>query len=162
MMFDLSGLLPPVAAIYLMLFAFLPFSAFAAAAEGSAASKSAMLQASAAASLEWLNLVDAGKYAESWDAASPLMKLAMPKNSWEKVMQQTRKPLGAVKKREVLDQRTAQNPHGMPAGDYIVMFYKTAFSQKPEAFELVTLYLQNGKWHVVTYQVEQGSLTGKK
>jgi hypothetical protein len=144
----------------LSLLALLPFSAFAATGETKGESTS--LQQSADASKQWLELVDKGRYGESWDKASFLMKSTIQKASWEKLMEQTRKPLGSVKSRQVLDQRTAKNPPGMPKGDYIVMFYKTAFSRKDTAYELLTLYYQEGKWNVVTYQIDQGDLKTTK
>jgi len=110
------------------------------------------LHASAAASLAWLGLVDRGDYGKSWDVASALMKLTVPKDEWMTIMTKVRKPLGSARSREVLDQRTAKDPAGLPKGDYMVMFYKTQFSTKT-ANELVTLYLEDGTWTVLTYQV---------
>lgn len=129
----------------------LPFSLFADAAKGSGNSA---LEASAKASLDWLSLVDRNKYAESWDQSSALTKLTVNKDEWITILEKTRKPLGSVSSRQVADQRTAKDPSGLPKGDYIVMFYKTAFSHKPAAFELVTLYLEDGQWRVLTYQVD--------
>ena len=112
-----------------------------------------MLQASAAASKAWLSLLDRGQYEQSWDQASSIMKMTISKDEWNTIMNKVRKPLGTVVSREVLDQRTATNPQGLPQGSYIVMFYKTAFSARPSAHELVTLYLEDGEWKVLTYQV---------
>lgn len=112
------------------------------------------LQASALASLNWLNLIDKGRYGDSWEQASALMKLTIHKDEWEKLMEKTRKSLGSVISRQVLDQRTAKNPHGLPQGAYMVMFYKTEFSHKSSAYELVTLFLEDGEWRVITYQVD--------
>lgn len=111
-----------------------------------------VLQASAIASQAWLSLVDKNKYAESWDKASTLTKLTVAKDEWMQILEKTRKPLGAVTSRQVVDQRTATDPSGMPKGKYIVMFYKTVFSHKT-AYELVTLNQEDGQWSVLTYQV---------
>lgn len=111
------------------------------------------LQASAEAAKSWLAIVDKGDYGQSWNQASALMKLTIQKDEWVTVMNTMRKPLGKVTSREVVDQRTAKNPHGLPAGDYMVLFYKTAFSQRTNASELVTLHLEDGAWQVMTYQV---------
>ena len=147
----------PHVILSMVLLALFPLSAFAAPAESKEFSKS-VLQESAAASKQWLELIDKGHYSESWENASLLMKKTIQKDGWEKLMTQTRKPLGNVISREVMDQRTAKNPPGMPAGDYIVMFYKTSFANRSTAYELTTLFLQNGKWSVVTYQIDQKNL----
>lgn len=111
-----------------------------------------VLQTSAAASQAWLSIVDKNKYPESWDKSSALTKLTVPKDEWVQILEKTRKPLGSVTSRQVVDQRTAIDPSGMPKGKYIVMFYKTVFSRKT-AYELVTLNEEDGQWSVLTYQV---------
>lgn len=112
------------------------------------------LKASAAASLSWLQLLDRGDYGKSWDDAAALMKLTVPKNDWIQILNKMRKPFGSVKSRQVADQRTAKDPQGLPKGDYMVLFYNTEFSSKSGAHELVTLYFDDGKWNVLTYQVD--------
>jgi hypothetical protein len=113
----------------------------------------AQLEASAIATQAWLDKIDKGQYGESWDNGADLLKLTMTKDDWQKLLEKTRKPLGAVKSRQVSDQRVAKNPKGLPAGDYIVMVYKTTFAKKANATELVTLFLQEGEWRVLTYQI---------
>lgn len=113
----------------------------------------AVLQASADASKAWLAIVDGNRYAESWEKLSTLAKLTVKKDEWIQILEKTRRPLGSVTSREVEDQRTAIDPSGMPRGDYIVMFYQTKFSHQT-AYELVTLYLEDGKWAVLTYQID--------
>ena len=117
------------------------------------ASSNNALATAAIASQAWLDLVDNGRYDQSWDKASKLMKIAMPKEEWVEFLNLTRKPLGKHISRQVLDQRTAKNPHGLPQGDYMVMYYKTSFPNKPDVHELVTLFLEEGEWRVLTYQV---------
>lgn len=112
------------------------------------------LQAAAIASQTWLELVDKDHYDRSWDEISSVTKAKIPKAEWTKILNKTRKPLGLVKSRDMVDQRTAVNPKNLPAGDYMVMVYKTTFKNKPAAYELVTLYLQGGQWRVLTYQVD--------
>jgi len=112
------------------------------------------LKEAAAASKSWLDLVDNNNYGKSWEEASALMKLTIHEDEWIALLNKTRKPLGRVISRQVLDQRTAKNPHGLPQGSYMVMFYKTEFTNKPSAYELVTLFLEDGEWRVITYQVD--------
>lgn len=138
-----------IATLAISIFALIPTLTFADAAKD----LNSAVEAATIATQDWLNLIDKQKYAESWEKASALMKLAISQDEWIKVMNQSRKNLGSVKTREILDKRTAKNPQGLPQGDYMVMFYKTAFSHKDMAYELVTLFLEEGQWRVVTYQV---------
>lgn len=115
----------------------------------------AELSASQIAAKAFLGLLDAGKYGESWDSGSQLMKHTIKRKEWDKAMTKLRKPKGSVSSRTVLDQRTAKDPANLPKGDYMVLFYKTDFSSKPNAYELITLYHEgDGQWRVVTYQVD--------
>lgn len=115
----------------------------------------AELEASANAAKAWLASVDSNRYADSYDKMSSLSKFTVKKDEWIQIMEKTRRPFGSVTSREVQDQRTAIDPSGMPRGDYIVMFYKTKFSHQT-GYELVTLYREDGKWTVLTYQVDGG------
>jgi len=109
---------------------------------------------SQAATNSWLALVDQGKYGESWDAASKTMQWTIKRDEWIKNLDGVRKPLGAVKSREILDVRTATNPQGLPQGEYMIFVYNTSFANKDKAYELVTLIQENdGSWRVLTYQV---------
>lgn len=110
---------------------------------------------SAQASLEWLKIVDDGDYAKSWDSASKLFQMTIGKDEWMELEQATRKPLGKVINREVVDERVAKNPKGLPVGNYMVLFYNTSFTNRKDAHELVTLMQESdGKWRVLTYHVD--------
>lgn len=112
------------------------------------------LTASALAAQNWLKLVDDGQYDESWSQGSSIFQLTIQQDEWKQILDAMRKPLGSVISRKVVDQRTATNPKGLPAGDYMVMVYDTSFSGKSSAHELVTLVKgDDGQWRVLTYQV---------
>jgi hypothetical protein len=102
----------------------------------------------------WLAVADQGNYGESWDQASSLLKKTMPKNEWITVMNTLRKPLGSVKSRKIIDIGTSENPKNLPPGEYMVYYYNTAFANKDNGQELITLELGNDNvWRVMTYQV---------
>lgn len=102
----------------------------------------------------WLDMLDKGRYEDSWDKGSLMFRNTISKKEWKKAMDDMRKPLGSVLSRSVLDIRTSKDPKGLPAGDYMVFFYKTAFANKKEAHELVTLVQESDRqWRVLTYEV---------
>lgn len=113
------------------------------------------LEASAAAADKWLKQVDNGNYHESWEAAALTFKLKIPEESWTTILNTTRKPLGSVTSRKILEQKTAIDPQGLPKGKYMVIFYGTSFATRPNGNELVTLMqLDDGTWKVLTYLVK--------
>lgn len=103
----------------------------------------------------WLESVDKGDYAGSWDRGSNVLKLTLPKNEWLNFMQKTRQPLGNVINRSLTEQRVAENPPGIAAGLYLVLVYKTEFSNKPNGQELLILVLgSDGEWKTMSYFVK--------
>ncbi len=148
-----------------LIFSLFPMITFANAPTDSSASKdspapkeeskeeAAAIRAAESVTKAWLALIDKKQYKEAWDQSSNLMKNTLDLDTWNQVMLHVREPFGTVTSREVADERTAKDPKGLPAGDYMVMFYKTVFSNRPNAYELVTLFYDDGVWRVVTYQV---------
>lgn len=113
------------------------------------------LKDSAAVSLAWLESIDNGQYDQSWDAGSPLFKQTISKSEWVMFLQSIRKPMGTLISRKVVDERTAKNPPGLPNGDYMVMVYKTSFTNNKDSDEVVTLMKgSDGQWRILTYQVK--------
>ncbi len=112
------------------------------------------MEAGVDAGVKWVKLVDDVQYEASWENGSTLMKLKMPKENWVAGLQQLRRPLGTMTERKLADVRSAKDPKGLPAGDYMVLVYQTDFSDGKGRGELLTLVHENGKdWKVFTYQV---------
>jgi Protein of unknown function (DUF4019) len=111
--------------------------------------------ACAEASQSWLAYIDKNQYRESWDNSCEIFRLTFPKQDWALLMEKSRKPLGRVIARHLIDHsNSAIDPKGLPAGEYMVMIYSTTFSNKPFAIEVVTLRLGQGQWQVLTYLVK--------
>lgn len=123
--------------------------------ENATVEKTDFYEASVKAADSWLKLVDAEKYEESWNAASPTFKLTIPQKNWVTILESIRKPFGKMNSRKILEQRKALDPKGLPKGNYMVLFYTSSFSKKDKANELVTLSEgSDGVWKVLTYQIQ--------
>ncbi len=113
------------------------------------------LARSSDAATQWLKYLDSRNYDGSWKAGSLTFKLTIPQKHWVTLLDSIRKPLGDVISRKLLEQRVSKNPKGLPKGDYMVLFYETAFSKKSQAHELITMVQESdGNWRVLTYQVQ--------
>jgi hypothetical protein len=100
----------------------------------------------------WLGLVDAGRYAESWDAAASYFKNAVTRDKWVKMLDGARKPLGKLISRTVAAKQYATSLPGAPDGQYVVIQFKTEFENKAQATETVTPMLdKDGAWRVSGY-----------
>lgn len=113
------------------------------------------LEASAEAADGWLQLLDRENYDQSWEKSSATLQLLVPKKDWRKLMEGIRKPLGEKKTRQMIEQRPAKDPAGLPKGDYMVLLYNSSFTAKPTAHELLTMVKESdGRWKTLTYQVK--------
>ena len=96
---------------------------------------------------EWLAVIDAGRYDESWSKASKLFKGAAPVDQWVQALNGVRKPLGALLVRKVSNLVTKTSLPGAPDGHYIILTYKTNFAEKKNAVETVTFMQESdGIW----------------
>ena len=108
-----------------------------------------------ASAQSWLEIVDAEKYAESWEEAAELFKSAISEVNWEESIKVVRGPLGKVISRKLDSQEYMTSLPGAPDGEYVVIQYKTKFENKKSAVETITPMLDNdGKWKVSGYYIK--------
>jgi hypothetical protein len=102
----------------------------------------------------WLQLVDGGKYGDSWDQAAAVMKSAVTKDGWQAGMAKTRGPLGKLQSRKVKSAvLTPQSPNA--PGEYVIVQYESSFENGPAAIETVTpMHEPDGKWRVAGYIIK--------
>lgn len=128
----------------------------------SAITVSALLAVSAQAATEeptssawqWLEMLDHGRYAESWAEGSVLFRSRITERSWESKVQIFHDAVGAIVWRDVLGVSSEADPPGLPRGQYAVVHYKSKFANKKDCQESVTLMLENGLWRVATYDIK--------
>lgn len=103
--------------------------------------------------IDWLNMVDDGKYSESWDVAGPFFKAQVTKEQWLQGLQKARAPLGKVVTRDIESSDIHSVLPGAPEGEYIVVVLKASFEKMPSATETVTLKKDDDHWQVVGYYI---------
>jgi hypothetical protein len=119
----------------------------AVAAGNEAAEKQAL-----AAAQGWLALVDAGKFAESWDAAAAVFRAAVSKADWVRMVGAVRTPLGGVVSRKLNAKQFTTTVPGAPDGHYVIIQFNTVFEHKATAVETITPMLDaDGSWRVSGY-----------
>ena len=103
----------------------------------------------------WLALVDAGKYGESWKAASRFFKSAVPQGQWEQSLKAVRPPIGKLVSRKLLSKTYMTSLPGAPDGEYLVIQFETSFQNKKSAIETITpMKEKDGKWRVSGYYIK--------
>ena len=103
----------------------------------------------------WLEIVDSGKYTESWEEAAEYFKSAVTKEEWETTIHAVRNPFGKVGSRMLKSQKYTTSLPGTPYRDHIVIQYNTTFDKKKAAVETITLIIdKDGKWKMLNYDIK--------
>ena len=103
------------------------------------------------AARNWVRLIDAGEYTESWSEAGSMFKQAVTADSWAAQVTPIREPLGSLVSRTEKSIEARTDLPGAPAGDYRMISFDTAYSASPERVETVVMHKENGRWSVVGY-----------
>lgn len=135
-----------IAAIFLTLLA---IGASAADTEADSVKKA---QESAQA---WLASADAGQYGATWDQAAAPFQQSVKKAEWEQGFGSLRAPLGKLEKRTLISASYTKELPNAPAGEYVVLQFRSQFANKGEAIELITPMLEkDGSWRVSGYFIK--------
>jgi hypothetical protein len=113
-------------------------------------------QEAAQASAEtWLEMIDAGKYAEAWQASAPILQKAITLEKWVESLTAIRTPFGKTESRKLKSAKYTQTLPGAPDGEYVVMQYETVYEKKKSSVETITpMKDQDGKWKVSGYYIK--------
>ena len=105
-----------------------------------------------AAAEEWLAMLDAGRYGETWEAAAPVFKGAITRTKWEVAIDAARAPLGVVIQRKLRSATFTRTLPSAPPGEYFVIQYDTRFDNRPLTTEIVTpMRGADGAWRISDY-----------
>jgi hypothetical protein len=112
-------------------------------------------KAAVASAEKWLNLVDQGKYTESWKEAATLFRNAINQGQWEQTLQAIHKPLGKLVTRKIKTKTYRTSLPAAPDGEYVVIEFDSSFEKKKSAVETVTPMMdKDGKWRVSGYYIK--------
>ncbi|MEY2896059.1 MAG: hypothetical protein RL669_328 [Pseudomonadota bacterium] len=100
---------------------------------------------------KWLAQLDAGDFAGAWEQTAQAFRTAVPKAQWQEGVGAGRKALGALKERKGLEAGVRDNLKGGPPGEYVTIAYLSQFTNRPEVREIVTMYLESGRWRVIGF-----------
>lgn len=105
---------------------------------------------------EWLALVDAGNYGESWDQAAQMLKASISRKDWISSVKEKRASLGKLVSRTLAKADSLKNMPGLPPGEYFGLQFRSSFANMPNATEVVVPTLEkDGKWRVSEYVVQK-------
>lgn len=101
--------------------------------------------------LGWLAIMDAGDYAQSWEAASEEFRSMVTQDEWVEKSEAIRGPLGTVISRKPT---AGQQTSGNPKTASCVVKFDTSFAGMADAAETITFAREkDGKWKVTGYLI---------
>jgi DNA-binding CsgD family transcriptional regulator len=130
--------------------AFLAYGALSGGAQTAAqpaptaATETAAETATVTAARQFLDLIDAGDWKASYRATDKAFQLVNTQATWAEVSQQAHAPLGAMRSRELLSADYVPAPQG-----YWLVKFRTAYANKADAIETLSLASEDGSWKVV-------------
>jgi len=128
------------------------------AAQDKTSPKQGVVEAAENTTQTWLTLVDYGKYGESWDHASKFFQSKLSRDQWVQALDQVRTPLGKLQSRKLKSATYTTDVPNAPAGEYVIIQYKTSFQNMNDAIETVTPMLdKDGSWKVSGYFIKPAS-----
>ncbi len=114
------------------------------------------VDASSIAATSFFELVDQGRYEQSWDICSTYLKNEIPKDEWSKRLAAVRKVAGKLLDRKQKDYLYTKDPGAnIPAGEYMIYHFAAKFENNDHLTETLTVMLENdGKWRIAGYFIE--------
>ena len=114
------------------------------------ASAPAAESGAAQAARQWLALVDAGKWQESWAGTASSFRSMNTVEAWQSASEGGRVPLGRVLSRSL----TGDEGIPAPPNGYQLVRFRTDFAAKAGATETLSLAREGDRWRVVGYYIE--------
>jgi hypothetical protein len=100
---------------------------------------------------EFLQLIDHGKYAESWQSSAVLMRDKVTEKDWIEKLTKARTLSGELLARERKSASYSTEAQDSPEGEYIMFIYNSSFKKADEVSEYVTVMLEGDSWKVAGY-----------
>ena len=112
-------------------------------------------QAAIGSATAWVNLIDEGKYRESWQNASNSFKKDVTKRQWDIGLTYIRGPYGQVLSREVKSFSLSDYDSNLGKHRKAIIQFQTTLENQKTVTEFLTLQLVGSTWRVSTYYLDR-------
>lgn len=101
---------------------------------------------------QWLVAADALDGSTTWNMAGARFRGAITLDRWTSALRMVREPLGPVVQRTSTATAFEKHFPNVPAGEYALLQYRTAFDKNADGHETLTLeHEADGNWRVIGY-----------
>ena len=104
--------------------------------------------------MEFLHLIDAEKYAESWHVTAALMQEKVSQEEWIERLTRARALTGDLVERTEKSVSYSTTAKDSPEGEYVLLTFATRYRRAEQVAEYVTVMLADGRWQVAGYFVQ--------
>ena len=107
------------------------------------------------AAIDWLALVDSGKFPATFDEAAGLFQKAQKKDEWVKGLSTARPAYGKLVSRTFAENEIRTTLPNLPTGKYITIRFKSSFENQKDGKESVTCVADGARgWRMVAYFIQ--------
>ena len=106
---------------------------------------------------EWLALVDAGQFPQSWEQAGEIIRNSVTSERWAASLTGLRQPLGNLTARNLKTVVVTEDLPNAPKGKYVQTTFWTSFANDPAPrVEVVISFLEptSNQWKVAGYSLK--------
>ena len=122
---------------------------------GSDAAVASMIAAAGAEGDLWLDLIDQGKFDESWMTAAVVLQETIAQKDWSANLTARQPKLGRTIMRERKTESYSKTLRGAPTGDSEPVTFVTKFEKTPLVEETLAVARDAiGQWHVAGYDIK--------
>ena len=104
-----------------------------------------------AAARGWAEMIDAGRYEQSYSVSSDALRTKIDETKWTAVLKTFRDSWGPVVTRKETNHVFRPNGFEGTEGQFLVITYDTSFKTVGELMEVVVMRWDNGKWEGAGY-----------
>ncbi|MEZ4232348.1 MAG: DUF4019 domain-containing protein [Polyangiaceae bacterium] len=107
-----------------------------------------------AAAREWLALLDARRYGETWTEGSEQLRLGVSQEGWARALKGVHAESGAFEHRELHAIREMNRVRNLlEPGEFVIVQYESQYQKLP-GVETLVLHHEGDDWRVSGYRVE--------
>ena len=104
---------------------------------------------------KWLQLVDRGDYARSYQFAAGHFKYVLTKEQYAATLREGRESFGGLVGRERISALYKTDPPRAPKGEYVIIHFKVSFESGETTLERVSVIKEkDNTWKVAGYHIK--------
>lgn len=111
-------------------------------------------QAADSTALEFMQMVDAERYLDSWMVAAPYLREKVDQEEWQRQLKAMRTGLGAIVGRSLEKSSYTAAIKEMPDSELLLLEYASQFKNKDVREIITVIHEKDSLWRVIGYRIQ--------